>query len=122
MSWLIEWIEKHGGTEGRLHWFEAYEPQSPFYQFVAKPLLSMRTTGSMDTECAAKPLKNALLTKQRNRLSDHKAMVLFRASQNLKHLHRFKTEMKQLSNPPTAVVRELITQKWGLIGLSVVCG
>ena len=62
----------------------------------------------MDTERVVKPLKNVLLTKQRNRLSDsdHKAMVLFRASQNLKHLHRFKTEMKQLSNPPTAVVRD----------------
>ena len=33
-----EWIERHGGIEGRLRWFEAYAPNSPIHHKVAKPL------------------------------------------------------------------------------------
>ncbi len=41
----------------------------------------------MDVERMAKPFKHSILTKDRNALSDEKGIVLFRAGQNLKHLH-----------------------------------
>ena len=69
-------------------------PHSKFYQRVARPLLSMRTTGSIDVERVAKPFKHHLLRKDRNRLSDGKGVVLFRASQNLRHLMKAKQELK----------------------------
>lgn len=96
------WIEKHGGIEGRLRWFETYAPYSRFYQLVAKPLLSLRATGSMDTERSVKPLKHTILTRDRNRLSNEKALTLFRASQNLKYLMNAKKEMRNLSTPAAA--------------------
>ena len=59
---------------------------SPLYFTVAKPLMSIRTTGSMDVERLAKPLKDVILTKKRNRLSDERTVSLLRAQQNLKYL------------------------------------
>ena len=50
--------------------FECYAGLSPFHRFVAKPLLSMGTVGSMDCERRAKPLEQTILTKKRNRMSD----------------------------------------------------
>ncbi len=41
----------------------------------------------MDVEPMAKPFKHCIITKDRNALSDEKVIVLFRAGQNLKHLH-----------------------------------
>ncbi len=41
----------------------------------------------MDMERMAKPFKHCILTKDRNALSNEKGIVLFRAGQNLKHLH-----------------------------------
>ena len=98
------WIEKYGGIEieGRLRWFETYASYSRFYQLVAKPLLSLRATGSMDTERAVKPLKHSIITKQRNKLENGKALTLFRASQNLKYLANAKKEMRKLSTPAAA--------------------
>ena len=93
------WIEKHGGIEGRLRWFEAYAPNSRLYQMVAEPLLSMRTTGTLDTERVVKPLKHSILTKKRNKLALDKALVLMRASENLKHLMKIKLEMKKAARP-----------------------
>ena len=59
---------------------------SEFYLLVAKPLLSMRTVGSIDVERRVKPLKHNILTKKRNRLLDPKGQCLFRASENLNHI------------------------------------
>ena len=52
------YLEKTGAHNGRLRFFEAHYPASPFYQHVAKRLLSMRTAGSISVERAAKPMKN----------------------------------------------------------------
>ena len=60
------------------------------YQLIAKPLLSMRTVGSIDVERRVKPLKDTILTKKRNRLSDAKAHVLYSARENLKHIMNAK--------------------------------
>ena len=60
---------------------------------VAKPLLSMRTVGSIDVERRVKPIKDSILTKKRNRLKDPKGVALFRASENLNHLMKAKISL-----------------------------
>ncbi len=55
----------------------------------------MKSVGSMDMERTAKPFKHCILTKKdRNRFSDAKGVVMFRAGQNLKHLHHARTAIK----------------------------
>ena len=59
-------------------------------KLIAKPLISMRTVGSIDVERRVKPLKDTILTKKRNRLSDTKANVLYCARENLNHIMNVK--------------------------------
>ena len=89
------WVEKYAGVEGRLRWYEMWMRSSLFYQLVARPLLSIRTVGSMNVERLAKPVKHSILTKDRNRLADSKAIIIFRAGQNLKLLQKLKTKLKK---------------------------
>ena len=63
------------------------------YRLVAEPLPSVRTAGSIDVERAVKPMKNGILTRDRNRLGDA-AGVLMRASENLKILMKAKLDFK----------------------------
>ena len=44
----------------------------------------------MEVERRVKPLNDSILTKKSNRLSDSKAMVLWRAAENLKHIMHAK--------------------------------
>ena len=85
-----EWIEENGCVAGRFRWFKVHARQSLFCQLVAKRLLSMRTVGSIDVERQIKPMKNAVITKDRNRLGTAKATVLYRTSENLRHLMKAK--------------------------------
>ena len=62
-------------------------------QKVAKPLMSMRTVGSIDVERRIKPLKHDIITKKRNKLRDPKGVALYRASENLHHLMRAKQSL-----------------------------
>ena len=87
-------MEKYENIDGHFHFFEAYARFSPLYQQVGKQLLSMKSIGSMDVECMAKPFKHCILTKDRNALSNEKGIVLFRAGQNLKHLHHAREVIK----------------------------
>ncbi len=48
----------------------------------------------MDAKRMAKPFKHCILTKDRNALSNEKGIVLFRAGQNLKHLHDAHEDLK----------------------------
>ena len=57
----------------------------------------MRTTRSLDIERIFKPIKHNILTKKRNMLAGDKAITLIRASENLKHLMKIKTDMKQMA-------------------------
>jgi hypothetical protein len=84
---VVEWVEKYENIDGCFHFFEAYAHFSSLYQQVGKRLLLMKSAGSMDMECMAKPFKHSILTKDRNALSNEKGIVLFRAGQILKHLH-----------------------------------
>ncbi len=90
----LEWVEKYKNIDGRFPFFEVYARFSPLYQQVGKHLLSMKSVGSMDVEHTAKPFKHCILTKDRNRLSDEKGVVMFRAGQNLKHLHHARTAIQ----------------------------
>lgn len=85
-----EWVEKHNAIDGRFQFFETFAASSEFYLKVAKPLLSMRTVGSIDVERRIKRIKHNILTKKRNRLQDPKGVVLYRASENLKHIMNAK--------------------------------
>ena len=92
---VLEWVEKYENIDGRFCFFEIYACFSPLYQQIGKRLLSMKSVGSMDVEHTAKPFKHCILTKDRNRLSDAKGVVMFRAGQNLKHLHHAHTAIKK---------------------------
>ena len=48
----------------------------------------------MIVERTAKPFKHYILTKERNRLTYESGVVLFRAGQNLKHLHHARIAIK----------------------------
>jgi hypothetical protein len=84
---VVDWVAKYKNIDRCFCFFEAYAHFSPLYQQVGKRLLLMKSIGSMDVECMAKPFKHSILTKDRNALSNEKGIVLFRAGQNLKHLH-----------------------------------
>jgi hypothetical protein len=91
---MLEWVEKYENIDGRFHFFEAYTHFSSLYQQVGKRLLSMKSIGSMDMERTAKPFKHCILTKERSKLTIEKGIVLFRAGQNLKHLHHARKAIK----------------------------
>ena len=88
-----DWVVNNGSIAGCFRFFETYASSSEFYQMVAKPLLSMRTVGSIDVERRVKPIKDSILTKKRNRLKDPKGVALFRASENLNHLMKAKISL-----------------------------
>ena len=63
---------------------------------------AQNTAGSMDVERKVKPIKHKILSKERNALSDGKAIVLFRARENLKHLMKVKTDFKKVASRTAA--------------------
>ena len=87
------WILHGDGIKGRLQFFEAFAGNSDFYLKVAKPLLSMRTTGSIDVERRIKPLKHNIITKKCPRLQDLKGICYLRASENLTHVMKAKKSL-----------------------------
>ena len=95
---ISNWIVDTGGHMSRLAWFEAWFPQSKFYTKLAKPLLSLRTTGSMSVERVAKHLKVAVYTKHRNRLECGNKKMLLRTGLNLRFLLGMKVAMKTTRN------------------------
>jgi hypothetical protein len=91
---VLEWVEKYENIDLCFRFFEVYARFSPLCQQVGKRLLSMKSVGSMDVERTAKPFKHCMLSKDRNRLFDEKGIVMFRAGQNLKHLHHARESIK----------------------------
>jgi hypothetical protein len=83
MEHVVDWVDKWKRHPGRLRFF-ADLPPTPYFICVAKPLLSMKTTGSISVERAAKPLKNKVAEKSRNRNSKDKRTVLLRVGLNLR--------------------------------------
>jgi hypothetical protein len=72
-----------GHHPGRLRFFADITPTS-YFETVAKPLLSIKTTGSISAERVAKPLKNKVAEKSRNRNSTAKRALLLRCGVNLR--------------------------------------
>ena len=78
-----KWIDEYGGGNGRLTFFSDGFERSLYFQKMALPLLSMKTTGSITVERVAKPLKNGVLDPSRNRLAPMKQIMCLRAGLNL---------------------------------------
>jgi hypothetical protein len=57
-----------------------------YHSCVAKPLLSMGSTGSIPVKQVAKPLKNRVVTPEHNRLSTDKREILLHVGINM-HLN-----------------------------------
>jgi hypothetical protein len=91
---VMSWVSSTGGHESRLAWFLLRAPKSPFFLEIAKPLLSVRITGSMTVERVAKPLKNSVLSSDRHQLSPGKAEMLLLAGLNLRFLHAAKETLR----------------------------
>ena len=86
-------IVDNDGINGRLDFFETFARNNTFYLKVAQPLLSMRTTGSIDVEHRIKPLEHNTMTKKRNTSKDPNGIALLRGQENLKHLMRAKLDL-----------------------------
>jgi hypothetical protein len=78
---VMKWVRTYGEHNGRLEFFS--ETRSKSYSELAKPLLSMKTMGSISVERVAKSLKKNIVTKVRNRLSNHNRMKLLRVGMRL---------------------------------------
>ena len=101
---MEKWVEDYGRHNGRLKFFAGFNP-TPFVTTVANPLLSMKTTGSISVERAAKPLKNKLATKERNIMSTETMSTLLRVGLNLRlKAEHLKKAEHQLQEPHRELV------------------
>ena len=82
-----------GRHDSRLAWWAVHASSCILYQAVARPLLSVRVTGSMTVERVAKPLNNRVMTKERSRLSSEKSSMLLRVGLNLRFLQASKSKL-----------------------------
>ena len=62
---------------------------------IAKPLLSVRITGSITVERVAKFIKNSILTKNRNKTGTVRAEMQLRAGLNLRFLYDAKEHIRK---------------------------
>jgi len=88
-----DYIDRTGRHDSRLAWWTVHASSCILYQAVARPLLSVRVTGSMTVERVAKPLKNRVMTKERSRLSSEKSSMLLRVGLNLRFLQASKSKL-----------------------------
>ncbi len=77
------WVNDWGSHLGRLRFFADLAPTA-YFATVAKQLLSIKTTGSISVERVAKPLKNNVVEKHRNRLNLDSRALLLRVGLNLR--------------------------------------
>jgi hypothetical protein len=88
-----KFVDDTGGMNGRLRWFEVYARDTTLYKYIAKPLLSISSTGSMDVERYAKPLKYCIQTKEKNRTSDDFASMVLRILINVRNVKAAKNSL-----------------------------
>ena len=77
------WVTRSDSHPGRLRFFADRTPTS-YFETAVKPLLSIKTTGSISVERVGKPLKNKVVEKGRNRTSTVKRAVLLRCGLKLR--------------------------------------
>lgn len=92
---VTSWVTKTGGHDSRITWFTVNAPRSPFFLEIAKPLLSVRITGSITVERVAKFIKNSILTKNRNKTGTVRAEMQLRAGLNLRFLYDAKEHIRK---------------------------
>ena len=94
-----KWITTYKGVTGRLEHFEGDEEYSDiaYARYIAKPLLSMKTAGSVSVERVAKPLKDGVLTRNRNRLGNERRIVALRAGLNLNLKMRLRLQQSAIA-------------------------
>ena len=89
-------MNKTGAHDSRITFYhQEVKDETGFVEKVVIPLLSMRTTGSIAVERVAKPLKNFVKCKTRNRISLDRSEMLLRAGINLRFLHEANKVMKK---------------------------
>ena len=93
------WLKNTGGHQSRLQFFQMIPPNLCF-QKILLPLLSMRSTGSISVERAAKPFKVEILSGKRSNLDVANAELLLRAGLNLRVLllHRKDSKSALIGN------------------------
>jgi hypothetical protein len=91
---VSKWVQDSGGHEQRLSWYESNAKKSVLCTDAAKQLLSVCISGSMGVERAAKPLKNAVLVKDRNAQSVGVTEMALRAGLNLRFLQAAKINFR----------------------------
>ena len=91
---VASWIKKTGGISRRVQFFKFFVPNKEFTKLIAFRLTAMGTQGSICVERVAKPFKNKVMTKSRNKLARERARVLLRAGLNLRFLQRAKARIK----------------------------
>ena len=91
---VSKWVQDSGGHEQRLSWYESNAKKAVLYTDAAKQLLSVCISGSMNVERAAKPLKNAVLVKDRNAQSVGVTEMALRAGLNLRFLQAAKINLR----------------------------
>ena len=90
---VITFVEETKNVMARLEFFNTFAANNLFFIKVARPLLSMRTVGSMDVERKVKPIKEKILTKGRNRIKDKKGAALYGLRENLNHIMKAKKQL-----------------------------
>jgi hypothetical protein len=96
ISNVEQWVTDTGRHESRLLWFLQFGDDAirQYFKSIVEPLLSMRTTASIAVERVAKPLKNSIETKDRNRLDPQKGSNLLKAGLDLRFLMKAAKAMK----------------------------
>lgn len=98
LSQVREWVSTTGGHDNRLTFFNQVQDDTGLVKKAIVPLLSMRTTGSIAVERVAKPLKNFVKSKTRNRNGLDKTEVYLRAGIYLRFLLEANKVMKKTIN------------------------
>ena len=91
---VATWLEQTDYHEARLSFFSGTNKDDMLFRRVLQPLLSCRSTGSIAVERIAKPFKQRVLEKHRNRLGWEKAQLLLRVGLNLNFLMNNQQELK----------------------------
>jgi hypothetical protein len=95
LSDVAIWLEETGGLESRLSYIGGGGMSNgELFHLILKPLLSMGTSGSVVVERAAKPLKNYVLSKHRNKLGLDRANTCLRIGLNLNFLAKKRGMLK----------------------------